>query len=356
MNTNDSPHLNYRNIELELFILINSFRQEPKTLLPLLESLIPCFEGRVYTPKSGGEGYVTQEGVMVVYEAIEFIQKQAPLPPFKFSKGLFLAAQAHLEDIGQNGLASHKGSDGSILSERVDQFGQWRVLVAENIAFNDSTSEAILLNFVLDDGNVNRGHRENLFNQKLEVLGIACGSHSVYEHCAVLNFAGQMEEYLDLGETDPKFQAISGLIADHIGGDVMNMMFLEDDQHTKENDDVDIDESDSDPDQSEDDQMATQFSEEIAEESYEDTDNQDTPRESIKNGNLVVYRDFDSFKKRPSNASSGSELTPVYNMQSNHNSKLEKDLFSPIPGITKFLPKHKKKMRNHRICPEPLQK
>lgn len=220
---NDSS---YRDLEVELFMLINSFRQNPGKLIPFLNGLIPRFDGKVYHPRSGQDSFITQEGVMVVYEALDFAKGLTPLPAFRFSQALYLSAQTHLSDIGTHGLASHKSSKGESLSQRVDGFGRWRVLVAENIAFNDCTAEDVLINFLLDDGNVNRGHRENLFNAKLGVLGVAFGRHSVYGHCCVANFAGQMEELPELPCT-PALGRVVGLLNEFVGPQAINDMRLD---------------------------------------------------------------------------------------------------------------------------------
>jgi hypothetical protein len=184
----------YINTQVELFMLINQCRESPSLLISILEKTIPRFKGKIYSPKSGEDNYITNEGVMVVYETINFLKKQAPLKPFKLSKGLFLASKFHCNDIGQNGLASHQGSDGLTLSQRVDDFGNWKGLIAENIAFNDFLAEDILINFILDDGNANRGHRKNLLNPELNCIGISCGPHSLYKHCCVMNFSTEMHE------------------------------------------------------------------------------------------------------------------------------------------------------------------
>ena len=184
----------YFSTQIELFMLLNQCRETPSFLITILESCIPRFNGKIYQPKSGQENYITHEGVMVVYETINRLKEQKPLPPLKLSKGLFLASKAHCNDIGENGLASHQGSDGLTLSQRVEYFGEWRGLIAENIAFNDFLAEDILINFILDDGNPNRGHRENLLNPELNCIGIACGPHSVHRSCCVINFSTEMFE------------------------------------------------------------------------------------------------------------------------------------------------------------------
>jgi uncharacterized protein YkwD len=307
MSIESNNDFSYREVEVELFMIINSFRQEPSKLISLLESIIPRFKGRNYHPKSGEEGFITQEGVLVVYEAIEYLQKLKPLPPFKFSKGLYLAAKKHLKDMDEHGLASHKGSDGSNLSDRVDLFGQWRVLVAENIAFNDYLAEDILINFVLDDGNVNRGHRENLFNEKLGVIGIACGDHSTHGNCSVLNFAGQMEEYLDLGEDDLEYREIYALLDEFVGTEGINQMYLEDENESEEQG-------------GEEDQNWSQN-----DESQQNEENM-TPLNNIKK--------FESFKNKINNGKTDimEKETPSKEDQMKIEKDLENILISPIQG------------------------
>lgn len=225
---NSEPEINYVNTQLELFLLINRCRQNPPILVEMLDKIIPRFEGNIYRPRSSLENYITQEGVLVVYEAIERFKDQPPLEPFKFSKGLFLAAKVHCNDIGEKGMASHNGSDGLTLSQRIDSFGRWKNLIAENIAFNDSHPEDILLNFVLDDGNYNRGHRENLFNNKLQYLGVACGSHLAHKHCCVVNFSSQMFE---LGTEDiesPEYDFLASRIRQYGSPEFVNRQTVND--------------------------------------------------------------------------------------------------------------------------------
>jgi hypothetical protein len=205
MESNESPiytdsnqHIvseeDYINTQIELFLLLNKCRENPSLLISIIENTIPRFNGKIYNPKSNQENYITSEGVLVVYETINRLKNQEPLPPLKLSKGLFLASKTHCRDIGQNGLASHEGSNGLTLSQRIEIFGEWRGLIAENIAFNDYLAEDILINFILDDGNPNRGHRENLLNPELKCIGISCGPHSLHKSCCVMNLSTEVFE------------------------------------------------------------------------------------------------------------------------------------------------------------------
>ncbi len=76
------------------------------------------------------------------------------------------------------------------MSDRIERYGEWEVTIAENIDFGGETAEAVVSDLVIDDGNMNRGHRKNMFNPELKVVGIATGSHAEYKHLAVCVFAG----------------------------------------------------------------------------------------------------------------------------------------------------------------------
>ena len=74
---------------------------------------------------------------------------QNPLPPFIFSEGLYFAAKDHCIDIGENSLASHEGSDGSRMVDRIERYGEWKTSIAENICFDDIEPQEILFNMLI---------------------------------------------------------------------------------------------------------------------------------------------------------------------------------------------------------------
>jgi len=92
-------------------------------------------------------------------------------------RGLQLACEDHVKDIGLRGVASHEGKDGSRMCNRIDKYGEWQV------------SKEIVFNMLIDDGNTSRGHRKNIFNEDFRFVGIACGKHTKYKHVSVINFA-----------------------------------------------------------------------------------------------------------------------------------------------------------------------
>lgn len=99
-----------------------------------------------------------------MYEAIAHLKSVSPGQPFKLSKGLTLAARDHCYDIGPSGGASHVGTDGSSMADRIEKYGVWHRAISENISFNEVTGKTIVLQLIIDDGNESRSHRKNIYN------------------------------------------------------------------------------------------------------------------------------------------------------------------------------------------------
>ncbi|OUD14344.1 hypothetical protein TPSD3_08485 [Thioflexithrix psekupsensis] len=139
-------------------------------------------------------GIEIKEGLAAVDEAIEFLQRQSPLPPLIYSIGLTRAAQDHVADQGAQGFVGHMGNDGSQISDRINRYGTWRKSSGENIAYGYFTAESNLIGLIIDDGVPDRGHRINIFNPHFNYIGVACGYHSYYRMMCVMDYAGEYYE------------------------------------------------------------------------------------------------------------------------------------------------------------------
>lgn len=181
--------MNYSSNERQVFEIINNLRQDPLYLLKDLQIMLNNFKGKYYKIPNSNINIITSEGPEAIKEAINYLKTQKSLQPFKSSEGMYLAAQGHCKDIGERGVASHQGKNGSRMCDRLDEFGDWEVSIAENISFDDYDPREIVLGQLIDDGNPSRGHRFNLFNDEFGVVGVACGPHKKFKHCCVINFA-----------------------------------------------------------------------------------------------------------------------------------------------------------------------
>jgi uncharacterized protein YkwD len=186
--------------ENDIFYLLNRIRADPTFFVPVLQSHLKTFKGKQYKLPGTNINVVTEEGPVAVEEAIAQLESAKPAPPLTLSSGLMRAATDHAVDLGETGRASHEGSNGSRMSERLDRFGQWDIAIAENIVFDDQKAEDIVVGMLVDDGNRTRGHRRNILNPQFKWVGVATGPHSKFKFVTVVTFA---VEYVEAGNISP---------------------------------------------------------------------------------------------------------------------------------------------------------
>lgn len=135
-------------------------------------------------------GYRDGEAASAAREAIRFLQKQRPLPPFAVSEGIRNGALAHVLDMGPVGGRGHKGRNGSQPWDRMSRFGKWVGRAGENINYGHHDARATVVRLIVDAGVRSRGHRKNIFNSSFRVAGAAAGYHATYGSMCVIDFAG----------------------------------------------------------------------------------------------------------------------------------------------------------------------
>lgn len=59
------------------------------------------------------------------------------------------------------------------------------------ISFNigSKTAKNVILSGIVDDGDLQRGFRKNIFNGNLKYAGVGSGKHSAYGTCVVIKYA-----------------------------------------------------------------------------------------------------------------------------------------------------------------------
>ena len=192
--------INYKELAQDVFKAQNKVRTNPSSFIPQLNEMAKLFKGNDYY-KPGEITLMTQEGASAVNELIRFLEKAHPLSSLSWSDEMARAADDHAKDIGHKGISSHTGSDHSSMSDRMERYGEWMGKIGENIDFGSINGEEIIINLLVDDGNLNRGHRKNIFEAAFRITGIACASHEGWRHCCVLDYA---EEYTSKGGVNPK--------------------------------------------------------------------------------------------------------------------------------------------------------
>ena len=129
------------------------------------------------------------EGDNVFKEAISFLKSLKPLPPLEWDQNLFASAEEHVNDIGPKGLLLYQSSDGTEPEDRINKYCNYETL-GENIDFGPNDAMGVIISLTLDDGEEQRPHRENLFKEDYNKVGIACGPHQTEFQMCVMDFAG----------------------------------------------------------------------------------------------------------------------------------------------------------------------
>ena len=127
------------------------------------------------------------EGDNVFKEAISFLKSIKPLKPLEWDQNLYSSAEEHVNDIGPKGLLLYQSSDGTEPEDRINKYCNYEAL-GENIDFGPNDAMGVIISLTLDDGEEQRPHRENLFKDDFNKIGIACGPHQTEFQMCVMDF------------------------------------------------------------------------------------------------------------------------------------------------------------------------
>jgi hypothetical protein len=140
---------------------------------------------------SPGERYAADDP-QDVEEAIDFLMRQAPLPPLRRDERLSEAAFDHASTQGRTGQLGHTGVRGESLGQRLQRRGMWAGMSAENISYGYDDPAGVVRQLIVDSGVPNRGHRLNIFARGYQAAGVGCARHAVYGAMCVIDFAGSI--------------------------------------------------------------------------------------------------------------------------------------------------------------------
>lgn len=177
-------------LEKEIIYEINLFRSNPaKYAEDYIAPLAKSYQKKILN-YPGDQPILTKEGVNALYECVRVLKKATPKPILYPDRSLTNSAEDHVRDQSRTGKTGHVGSDNSNLKIRIEKYGNWKVRIAENIAYGNTSARQVVIFLLVDDDVKNRGHRNNMLNPDFAVIGVSCGSHPVYNTMCVMDFAG----------------------------------------------------------------------------------------------------------------------------------------------------------------------
>ncbi|HNS77731.1 MAG TPA: hypothetical protein PKM17_03700 [Syntrophorhabdus sp.] len=165
------------NMEKEVIVELNAIRTNPRQYAEFLKSL------------RGSPQW--SEGLE---ETILFVEKKEPLPAFRTSKGLSLAARNLVNDRGPEGLTGHTDKDGKSTLERMSCCGQPGGKFGEYLGYGYLEGAALVAKMAIDEGAAGKEGEKYIFERDFLVVGVACGPHKSYRTMCVVDFAGSYRE------------------------------------------------------------------------------------------------------------------------------------------------------------------
>ena len=169
---------------------MNNFRKNPKELAKKIETLRTYLDPDSNILSEPDKIQIQMvEGDNVFKEAISFLKSLKPLQPLEWDQNLYSSAKEHVDDIGPKGLLLYQSSDGTEPEDRINKYCNYETL-GENIDFGPNDAMGVIISLTLDDGEEQRPHRENLFKEDYNKVGIACGPHQTEFQMCVMDFAG----------------------------------------------------------------------------------------------------------------------------------------------------------------------
>jgi uncharacterized protein YkwD len=194
-NLNTAANASYLSpLEKEIIYEINLFRSNPAQYAEnYIAPLARNYQRNIlYYPND--KPIMTHEGVKALHECVRELKKATPKPILYPNEALTKAASDHSRDQSKTGKTGHTGSDGSNLKSRIERYGTWKVRIAENIAYGNTSARQVVIFLLIDDNVKNRGHRVNMLNPDFKLIGVSTASHPEYQTMFVMDFAGGMEE------------------------------------------------------------------------------------------------------------------------------------------------------------------
>ena len=176
-------------VEKDVILEMNKVRANPKQYAELyIKPMLNNFDGLIYK-EVGKIDLRTVEGKAAVEECIETLSKAVTVGALIPELGLSKAGKDHCNDQGPSGATGHTGLDGSSMLNRIKRHGAGYSAAGENISFGNNVARDIVLQLLIDDGVLSRGHLKNIMDKDFTQTGVAIGTHATYRHMCVIVYA-----------------------------------------------------------------------------------------------------------------------------------------------------------------------
>ena len=167
----------------EIIDEINKLRANPSFYARKVEEYTHYFTNDIIKLPNINVKIQTQEGTAPYFDTIEYLKNKENRNSLTPSKALCEIAQ----EIADIVFDSETGEiDETIHEQIIDKHGSFNGKFTRAMDFGGFTSEQIVINFLVCDGDEDRTQREPLLGEGLNKIGVAFGKHKIYSTVCVL--------------------------------------------------------------------------------------------------------------------------------------------------------------------------
>ena len=177
---------------------VNILRSNPKQYASKIESYIKYFDGQILKIPDINIQIRTQEGDTPYKETIDFLKSEKPSNPLIPSKALCDIAKEILDKIADSETGELEESETENI---IDKHGSFTGKFTRAMDFGGFTSEQVVINFLVCDGDSDRTQREPLLGKGLNKIGVAFGKHNIYTTVCVLVSCTEFTNTVDSDDT-----------------------------------------------------------------------------------------------------------------------------------------------------------
>ena len=182
----------------EIIEEINKLRSNPPLYANKVEEYSKYFTDNIIKLPNLNIKIQTQEGAAPYLETVEYLKGLEKVNELIPSKALCEIAQEFADNVKD----SETGEiDEEIHEQIIDKHGSFTGRFTRAMDFGGFTSEQVVINFLVCDGDTERSQREPVLGTGLNKIGIAFGKHNVYSTVCVLVTCTEFQNTKDPDDT-----------------------------------------------------------------------------------------------------------------------------------------------------------
>ena len=162
---------------------LNQIRTSPEAYAKKIRDYKKYFKGTILRFPNSNIGIQTQEGSSAYEEAAEFLENHKKINSLQLNYPLCLIAKDFLKEVQKTDINKVNEID---LESIISKYGNFTGAFSRAIDFGGTEPEMVISNLLVSDGDESRSQRVSMFNENLNLIGVASGKHNQYGQCTII--------------------------------------------------------------------------------------------------------------------------------------------------------------------------